>query len=68
MKKLIQWLAKVFKADIIKTITIYKDRIIYKSLDEITSGDITVEGNILVDGSIEASKDIICYKSKTNEE
>ena len=68
MKKLIQWLAKVFKADIIKTVTIYKDRIIYKPLDEITSGDITIDGNLVVDGSIEASKDIICYKSKTIEE
>ena len=58
MKKLIRWLAKVFKADITVERIIYKE--VYKPLEDKLSGSISV------DGSIEATKDIVCYKSKTN--
>lgn len=61
MKKFIRWLAKVFKADIV-TIK-YKD--IYKTFDKEVSGSISLDGDLSVNGSIEATKDIVCYKTKT---
>ena len=66
MKKIIQWLAKVFNANITIKETVYKDRIIYKPLNEYQSGDLKVEGNLIVDGTIEATQDIIAYKLKEN--
>lgn len=64
MKKLIRWLAKVFKADITVERTIYKE--VYKPLEDKLSGSISLDGDLSVDGSVEATKDIVCYKSKTN--
>lgn len=64
MKKLIRWLAKVFKADITVERIIYKE--VYKPLEDKLSGSISLDGDLSVDGSIEAIKDIVCYKSKTN--
>lgn len=64
MKKLIRWLAKVFKADITVERIIYKE--VYKPLEDKLSGSISLDGDLFVDGSIEATKDIVCYKSKTN--
>lgn len=66
MKKLIRWLAKVFKANIIVENIVYKEKIIYKPLEDKLSGSISLDGDLSVDGSIEAAKDIVCYKSKTN--
>ena len=64
MKKLIRWLAKVFKADITVERIIYKE--VYKPLEDKLSGSISLDGDLSVDGSIEATKDIVCCKSKTN--
>ena len=64
MKKLIRWLAKVFKADLTVERIIYKE--VYKPLEDKLSGSISLDGDLSVDGSIEATKDIVCYKSKTN--
>ena len=64
MKKLIRGLAKVFKADITVERIIYKE--VYKPLEDKLSGSISLDGDLSVDGSIEATKDIVCYKSKTN--
>ena len=64
MKELIRWLAKVFKADITLERIIYKE--VYKPLEDKLSGSISLDGDLSVDGSIEATKDIVCYKSKTN--
>ena len=64
MKKLIRWLAKVFKADITVERIIQKE--VYKPLEDKLSGSISLDGDLSVDGSIEATKDIVCYKSKTN--
>ena len=64
MKKLIRWLAKVFKADITVERIIYKE--VYKPLEDKLSGSISLDGDLSVDGSIEETKDIVCYKSKTN--
>lgn len=66
MKKFIRWLAEVFKADITVEKIVYKEKIIYKPLEDKLSGNIYVDGNLSVDGSIEATEDIVCYKSKTN--
>ena len=64
MNELIRWLAKVFKADITVERIIYKE--VYKPLEDKLSGSISLDGDLSVDGSIEATKDIVCYKSKTN--
>ena len=64
MKELIRWLAKVFRADITVERIIYKE--VYKPLEDKLSGSISLDGDLSVDGSIEATKDIVCYKSKTN--
>lgn len=65
MKKLIKWLAKVFKANITIENIVYKEKIVYKPLEDKLSGSITLDGDLLVDGTIEATKDIVCYKAKT---
>ena len=57
MKKLIRWLAKVFKADITVERIIYKE--VYKPLEDKLSGSISLDGDLSVDGSIEATKDIV---------
>ncbi len=64
MKKLIRWLAKVFKANIIVENIVYKEKIIYKPLEDKLSGSISLNGDLSVD-SIEATKDIVCYNTKT---
>lgn len=64
MKKLIEWLAKVFKANITIEKIIYKEKIVYKPLEDKLSGNISLDGDLLVDGTIEATEDIICYKIK----
>ena len=58
MKKIIQWLAKVFNANIIQ------EKTIYKSIDEYKEGDMEVDGNLKVNGSLSVTGDIICYKLK----
>ena len=60
MKKLIQWLAKAFNANIIKEVekTIYVDRTIEKTtekqvaLEGVIEGDVTVKGNLHVIGNV----------------
>ncbi|KKB55560.1 hypothetical protein [Parabacteroides gordonii] len=64
MKKLIKWLAKVFKANITVEKIIYKEKVVYKPLEDKLSGSISLDGNLLVDGTIEATEDIVCYKTK----
>lgn len=62
MKKFIRWLAKVFKANIIVENVV--EKIIYKPLEDELSGSISLDGDLSVNGSIEATKDIVCYKTK----
>ena len=64
MKKIIRWLAKLFKADITVERIIYKE--VYKPLEDKLSGSISLDGDLSVDGSIEATKDIVCYKIKND--
>ena len=83
MKKFIQWLAKVFNANItteevvtkevvkevpvVKEVTITKEVIKYITNGTI-KGDVNVVGNLSVEGSITATGGITCYKKGGNYE
>ena len=77
MKKFIQWLAKVFNANIttekvvtkevVKEVPIVKEVIKYLTNGTI-KGDVNVDGNLVVDGKIEATGGITCYKKGGNYE
>ena len=77
MKKFIQWLAKVFNANItiekvvikevIKEVPVVKEVIKYLTNGTI-KGDVNVAGNLVVNGKIEATGGITCYKKGGNYE
>ena len=77
MKKFIQWLAKVFNANItiekvvtkevVKEVTTTKEVIKYLTNGTI-KGDVNVVGNLVVNGKIEATGGITCYKEGGNYE
>ena len=77
MKKFIQWLAKVFNANIItekvvtkevvKEVPVVKEVIKYLTNGTI-KGDVNVDGNLVVNGKIEATGGITCYKKGGNYE
>ena len=77
MKKFIQWLAKVFNANIttekvvtkevVKEVPVVKEVIKYLTNGTI-KGDVNVVGNLVVDGKIEATGGITCYKKGGNYE
>lgn len=62
MKKFIQWLAKVFNANITTEKVVTKEVVKYVSPDTI-NGDIMVDGNLVVNGKIEATGGITCLKN-----
>lgn len=61
MKKLIQWLAKVFDANITVEKDVTKEVVKYVTSGTI-DGDIRVDGNLVVNGRIEATKGVTCLK------
>lgn len=61
MKKFIQWLAKVFNANIIIEKVVVKEVVKYIASGTI-DGDVMVDGNLVVNGKIEATKGITCLK------
>lgn len=77
MKKFIQWLAKVFNANIttekvvtkevVKEVPVVKEVIKYLTNGTI-KGDVNVAGNLVVNGKIEATGGITCYKEGGNYE
>ena len=77
MKKFIQWLAKVFNANIItekvvtkevvKEVPVVKEVIKYLTNGTI-KGDVNVVGNLVVNGKIEATGGITCYNKGGNYE
>ena len=77
MKKFIQWLAKVFNANItkekvvtkevVKEVPVTKEVIKYLTNGTI-KGDVNVVGNLSVEGSITATGGITCYKKGGNYE
>lgn len=62
MKKFIQWLAKVFNANITTEKVVTKVVVKYVSAGTI-SGDVYVDGNLVVNGKIEATGGITCLKN-----
>lgn len=71
MKKFIQWLAKVFNANITTEKIVTKEVVkeVTKYLTNGTiDGDVKVDGNLVVNGKIEATKGITCYKEGGNHE
>ena len=68
MKKFIQWLAKIFKAEITVEKIVYKDKIVEIEVEKLISldgeidGDVTVRGNLLVTGSLKATGGVTCLK------
>lgn len=79
MKKFIQWLAKVFNANITKEKVVTKEVTITKEVPVVKEvikyltngtikGDVNVVGNLVVNGKIEATGGITCYKEGGNYE
>ena len=62
MKKFIQWLAKVFNANITTEKVVTKKVVKYVSAGTI-DGDIMVDGNLVVNGKIEATGGVTCLKN-----
>ena len=64
MKKLLLWIAKLCKIDLIKyvTITVTKADTIYVTLDNEVNHDVIVNGNLTVIGKLNVSGEITCYK------
>lgn len=58
MKKFIQWLAKVFKTDIVATKIVIKEVEKQIALEGVIEGDVTVKGNLYVTGDIYVAGDI----------
>ncbi len=77
MKKFIQWLAKVFNANIttekvvtkevVKEVPVVKEVIKYLTNGTIKD-NVNVDGNLVVNGKIEATGGITCYKKGGNYE
>lgn len=66
MKKFIQWLAKVFNANITIEKVVVKEVVkeVTKYLTAGTiDGDVYVDGNLVVNGKIEATGGITCLKN-----
>ena len=77
MKKFIQWLAKVFNANIITEKVVTKEvvkevPVVKEVIKHLTNGtikgDVNVDGNLVVDGKIKATGGITCYKKGGNYE
>ena len=72
MKKFIQWLAKVFNANIttekvvtkevVKEVPVVKEVIKHLTNGTI-KGDVNIDGNLVVNGKIEATGAITCLKN-----
>ena len=71
MRKLIIWLAKVFKVDIttekvvIKEVT--KEILVSLNENETINGNVTIKGNLIVKGSLVVDGEVSCYKIKEEE-
>ena len=65
MERLILWLAKVFKVDLVKTEYVKE---VVTEVKYLTSGaikgDVSVDGNLLIDGDLKVSGGITLYKKK----
>ena len=62
MKKVLLWIAKIFKVDLTKEIVITKVNTIYVSLDNEVKHDVIINGNLVIEGNLDVSGEITCYK------
>lgn len=59
MKKIIQWLAKVFDANITVIVTVEKE--VIKLASNHVEGDLHIDGHLVVTGKVEIGKGLITY-------
>ena len=54
MKRFIKWLADVFNVELTKTVTVEKEKIVYKIVpaEGRITGDVIIEGNVEVQGGM----------------
>lgn len=70
MKRLIIWLAKIFKVDLTVEKIVYRDKIVEVPIEKLIAlegtidGDVTVKGNLTVEGSLIVTGEVACYKIK----
>lgn len=62
MKKVLLWIAKIFKVDLTKETVITKVNTIYVSLDNEVKHDVIINGNLAIEGNLNVSGEITCYK------
>ena len=62
MKKILLWIAKIFKIDLTKEVVITKVETIYTTLDNEVNHDVTINGNLIIKGDLIVSGEITCYK------
>ena len=62
MKKILLWIAKIFKIDLTKEIVVTKVNTIYVSLDNEVKHSVIIDGDLIIDGSLNVSGEITCYK------
>ena len=70
MKKVLFWLANIFKVDLTVEKIIYKDRIVEKivekqvALEGVIEGNVTVKGDLIVKGYLYVDGEVSCFKIK----
>ena len=62
MKKILLWIAKIFKIDLTKEVAITKVETIYITLDNEVNHDVVINDNLTVHGNLTVSGEITCYK------
>lgn len=62
MKKVLLWIAKIFKIDLTKEVVITKVETIYTTLDNEVNHDVVINDNLTVHGNLTVSGEITCYK------
>lgn len=71
MKRLIIWLAKVFKVDIttekVVIKEVIKETLVSLNENETIEGDITIKGNLIVNGSLVVEGEVSAYKISKGE-
>lgn len=64
MKKIILWLAKVFKVDLTVEKIVIKEVEKQVALEGTIEGDLTIKGNLVVNGILEVKGEVSCFKIK----
>ena len=61
MKKVLLWIARIFKIDLTIEKVITKVDTIYVSLDKEVNNDVIINGNLTIDGKLMVTGEITCY-------